>query len=167
MERLRRILRRFVLTFLFVVLFASAALAERYQVTVTRQDSNRYTTGTGHLIVTRYCYMYVYYEEAILDWSGYGGELHFLESDDSCDVDEVLGKIRPDPGAYEISVSRKDTNWYEVHRTDLFIETKRCRVRARRDEAILDWRGHRGEILFLDDDRSCKIEAIWAPFESS
>ena len=41
-------MRRFVLTFLFVVLFASAALAERYQVTVTRQDSNRYTTGTGH-----------------------------------------------------------------------------------------------------------------------
>ena len=53
---------------------AAPALAENYEVNLTRKGSNVYKIdGKDIIIQTRYCYVYAYSEEAILKTSGYGG----------------------------------------------------------------------------------------------
>ena len=60
---------------------ATPALAENYEVNLTRKGSNVYKIdGKDIIIQTRYCYVYAYSEEAIFKASGYGGELIFFDS---------------------------------------------------------------------------------------
>ena len=71
---------------------ATPALAENYEVNLTRKGSNVYKIdGKDIIIQTRYCYVYAYSEEAIFKTSGYGGEVIFFDSKDKCDVKAVFG----------------------------------------------------------------------------
>ena len=64
---------------------AAPALAENYEVNLTRKGSNVYKIdGKDIIIQTRYCYVYAYSEEAIFKSSGYGGEVIFFDSKDKC-----------------------------------------------------------------------------------
>ena len=55
---------------------ATPALAENYEVNLTRKGSNVYKIdGKDIIIQTRYCYVYAYSEEAIFKTSSYGGEV--------------------------------------------------------------------------------------------
>jgi len=60
---------------LLIATFLSiSALADNYEVSVTRKGSNLYKVDTKNIFVhTRYCYEYVYYENSILRMNGYGG----------------------------------------------------------------------------------------------
>ena len=50
---------------------AAPALAENYEVNLTRKGSNVYKIdGKDIIIQTRYCYVYAYSEEAIFKTSG-------------------------------------------------------------------------------------------------
>ena len=65
-----------------------------YEVTVTRKDQDLYEVlGADVYIKTRYCYEYVYYDDAILKIdSNYGfniGTIMF-DSGDTCDVAKIL-----------------------------------------------------------------------------
>jgi hypothetical protein len=63
---------------------AAPALAENYEVNLTRKGSNVYKIdGKDIIIQTRYCYVYAYSEEAIFKSSGYGGEVIFFDSKDN------------------------------------------------------------------------------------
>ena len=63
---------------------AAPALAENYEVNLTRKGSNVYKIdGKDIIIQTRYCYVYAYSEEAIFKTSGYGGEVIFFDSKDT------------------------------------------------------------------------------------
>jgi hypothetical protein len=69
-----------------------ASADEYYKVTVTRKGSDLYQiNGNNTYILTRYCYEYVYYEDAILKMSGSTGEIIFVGSGGSkCDVVQIL-----------------------------------------------------------------------------
>lgn len=97
---------------------AAPALAENYEVNLTRKGSNVYKVdGKDIIIQTRYCYVYAYSEEAIFKSSGYGGEVIFFDSKDKCDVKAVFGLSKQKPGKYVVTVSREDDDWYLVTRT--------------------------------------------------
>jgi hypothetical protein len=88
-----RLLVRLILSMLFIVPLEISA-SDIYEVTVTRKDQDLYEVqGVDVYIKTRYCYEYVYYDDAILKIdsnSGFTiGKLIF-ESGDSCDVAKIL-----------------------------------------------------------------------------
>lgn len=63
----------------------------RYAVTVTRKDSDVYVDRSGAVILTRYCYEYVYGDNAILIWNGpYGSSKIVFSGGATCEVKDVL-----------------------------------------------------------------------------
>ena len=112
------------------------ALAENYEVNLTRKGSNVYKIdGKDIILQTRYCYVYAYSEEAILKTSGYGGEVIFFDSKDKCDVKAVFGVSKQKPGKYVVTVSHEDDDWYEVMGTSSYIKTSACLSLALGEEA--------------------------------
>lgn len=141
---------------------ATPAMAENYEVNLTRKGSNVYKIdGKDIIIQTRYCYVYAYSEEAILKTSGYGGEVIFFDSKDKCDVKAVFGMSRQKPGKYVVTVSREDDDWYEVFGTNSYIKTSSCLSLALGEEAYLTiTQSGFGQMRFKDGD-DCMIEAVY------
>ena len=89
----RRVMATFALAGIGLV---QVAAADYYKVQVTRKSQDFYeVVGSNIYIKTRYCYEYVYYEDAILKIdSPYGynvGEIIFVGSNGAkCDVERVL-----------------------------------------------------------------------------
>ncbi|MDO4223786.1 MAG: hypothetical protein Q4D05_07160 [Acinetobacter sp.] len=70
------------------------AYAEFYKVNVKRIDSNLYQTNDKRvLIVTKYCYEYAYWENAILQYekNSYDNKIIF-ENGQTCEVKDVYSK---------------------------------------------------------------------------
>ncbi len=64
----------------------------KYSISVTRVDNDLYKTMFGTYIKTRYCYEYVYYDDAILIWNGkYSWNNKIIFNDgEVCDVEDVF-----------------------------------------------------------------------------
>ena len=141
---------------------AAPALAENYEVNLTRKGSNVYKIdGKDIIIQTRYCYVYAYSEEAIFKASGYGGELIFFDSKDKCDVKAVFGLSKQKAGKYVVTVSREDDDWYEVLGTDSYIKTSTCLSLALGEEAYLTMSASGfGQLRFEDGD-DCMVEGVY------
>jgi hypothetical protein len=68
---------------------AGIAFGDRYRATVTREDDNLYRVESSGLYVkTRYCYVYCYYEDALIDTDDM--VIHFLDSEEECEIDKIL-----------------------------------------------------------------------------
>lgn len=58
-------------------------------ISVTRKNSNEYEfLGRSMIIKTKYCYEYVYYEDAVI----VDKILVFLEENETCDIDAIYRK---------------------------------------------------------------------------
>ena len=141
---------------------AAPALAESYEVNLTRKGSNVYKIdGKDIIIQTRYCYVYAYSEEAIFKSSGYGGEVIFFDSKDKCDVKAVFGVSKQKPGKFVVTVSREDDDWYAVFGTNSYIKTSSCLSLALGEEAYLSIANSGfGRLRFKDGD-DCMVEAVY------
>ena len=141
---------------------ATPALAENYEVNLTRKGSNVYKIdGKDIIIQTRYCYVYAYSEEAIFKTSGYGGEVIFFDSKDKCDVKAVFGLSKQKPGKYVVTVSREDDDWYEVFGTNAGIKTSSCVSVALGEEGYLTISPSGfGRLRFKDGD-DCMVEGVY------
>jgi len=128
------------------------AYADYYKVNVTRKSSNIYkVTGKEIYIFTKYCYEYVYYSDAILDMHGYTGSIIFLEENQKCDVTGVYGPVELPSGTYEIKVTYRSDNWYEVFGTDIMLKISLCLKLSILEEAILKvYPGNSAKIIFND-----------------
>lgn len=141
---------------------ATPALAENYEVNLTRKGSNVYKVDARDIIIqTRYCYVYAYSEEAIFKSSGYGGEVIFFDSKDKCDVKAVFGVSKQKPGKYVVTVSREDDDWYEVFGTSSYIKTSSCLSLALGEEANLTISPSGFGRLRFDDGDDCMVEAVY------
>lgn len=143
-------------------LHAAPALAENYEVNLTRKGNNVYKIdGKDIIIQTRYCYVYAYSEEAIFKSSGYGGEVIFFDSKVKCDVKAVFGVSKQRPGKFVVTVSHEDDDWYEVFGTNSYIKTSSCLSLALGEEAYLTIAPSGfGRLRFKDGD-DCMVEAVY------
>ena len=141
---------------------AAPALAENYEVNLTRKGSNVYKIdGKDIIIQTRYCYVYAYSEEALFKSSGYGGEVIFFDSKDKCDVKAIFGVSKQKPGKFVVTVSHEDDDWYEVFGTNSYIKTSSCLSLALGEEAYLTIAPPGfGRLRFKDGD-DCIVEAVY------
>ena len=141
---------------------AAPALAENYEVNLTRKGRNIYKIdGMDIIIQTRYCYVYAYSEEAILKTSGYGGQVIFLDSKDKCDVKAVFGRSKQTPGKYNLTVSREDDDWYEVTGTSSYIKTSYCLQLALVEEAQLTIASSGFGRMRFENGYDCMVEGIY------
>ena len=80
---------------LLVLVLASTTFvfaADYYKVNISRVDQDLYKDhNSGNYIQTRYCYEYVYYQDALLKYEpySYSNKLIF-ENDNTCDVEKVF-----------------------------------------------------------------------------
>lgn len=157
-------MRKILLATLAVMmsLQAAPALAENYEVNLTRKGSNVYKVdGKDIIIQTRYCYVYAYSEEVIFKSSGYGGEVIFFDSKDKCDVNAVFGVSKQKPGKYVVTVSREDDDWFEVFGTGSYIKTSSCLSLALGEEAYLTIANSGFGRLRFKDGNDCMVEAVY------
>ena len=141
---------------------AMPALAENYEVHLTRKGSNVYKIdGKDIIIQTRYCYVYAYSEEAIFKTSGYGGEVIFFDSKDKCDVKAVFGVSKQKPGKYVVTVSREEDDWFEIFGTSSYIKTSSCLSLALGEEAYLTIANSGFGILRFKDGNDCMVEGVY------
>ena len=141
---------------------AASALAENYEVNLTRKGSNVYKIdGKDIIIQTYYCYVYAYSEEAIFKTSGYGGELIFFDSKDKCDVKAVFGVSKQKPGKYVVTVSHEDDDWYEVFGSSSYIKTSSCLSLVLGEEAYLTITASGFGRLRFKDGNDCMVEAVY------
>lgn len=141
---------------------AAPALADNYEVNLTRKGSNIYKIdGKDIIIQTRYCYVYAYSEEAIFKTSGYGGEVIFFDSKDKCDVKAVFGVSKQKPGRYVVTVSREDDDWFEVFGASSYIKTSSCLSLALGEEAYLTIANSGFGRLRFKDGNDCMVEGIY------
>jgi hypothetical protein len=136
-----------------------AAAADRYEVSLTRKDSNLYKVdGQPYWVQTRYCYIYGYGEEAVL--SAY--EVVFLDDAEKCDVKRILKEMQPSAGTYKVSLSREDDDLYSTV-DGIFVRTTMCLSLALGEDAILRLNGYGGgTVMFLDDDDRCNVEGVYS-----
>ena len=141
---------------------AAPALAENYEVNLTRKGSNVYKIdGKDIIIQTRYCYVYAYSEEAIFKTSGYGGEVIFFDSKDKCDVKAVFGVSKQKPGKYVVTVSREEDDWFEIFGTSSYIKTSSCLSLALGEEAYLTIANSGFGRLRFKDGNDCMVEGVY------
>jgi hypothetical protein len=141
---------------------AAPALAENYEVNLTRKGSNVYKIdGKDIIIQTRYCYVYAYSEEAIFKTSGYGGEVIFFDSKDKCDVKAVFGVSKQKPGKYVVTVSREEDDWFEIFGTRSYIKTSSCLSLALGEEAYLTIANSGFGRLRFKDGNDCTVEGVY------
>ena len=141
---------------------AAPALAENYEVNLTRKASNVYKIdGKDIIIQTRYCYVYAYSEEAIFKTSGYGGEVIFFDSKDKCDVKAVFGVSKQKPGKYVVTVSREEDDWFEIFGTSSYIKTSSCLALALGEEAYLTIANSGFGRLRFKDGNDCMVEGVY------
>lgn len=138
--------------------------ANTWEINVTRKDSNLYQiTGKDSFVNTKYCYVYAFSEDAYLRVDGYDKKIIFTDSKDSCDVDNVFSMVNIDSGKYEVEVSKKEDNWYEIYGTDNMIKTSMCLSLALNERAILSMDGYSAGELIFDDGDSCNVEGVYSP----
>ena len=141
---------------------AAPALAENYEVNLTRKASNVYKIdGKDIIIQTRYCYVYAYSEEAIFKTSGYSGEVIFFDSKDKCDVKAVFGVSKQKPGKYVVTVSREEDDWFEIFGTSSYIKTSSCLSLALGEEAYLTIANSGFGRLRFKDGNDCMVEGVY------
>ena len=141
---------------------AVPALAENYEVNLTRKGSNVYKIdGKDIIIQTRYCYVYAYSEEAIFKTSGYSGEVIFFDSKDKCDVKAVFGVSKQKPGKYVVTVSREEDDWFEIFGTSSYIKTSSCLSLALGEEAYLTIANSGFGRLRFKDGNDCMVEGVY------
>ena len=141
---------------------AAPALAENYEVNLTRKASNVYKIdGKDIIIQTRYCYVYAHSEEAIFKTSGYGGEVIFFDSKDKCDVKAVFGVSKQKPGKYVLTVSREEDDWFEIFGTSSYIKTSSCLSLALGEEAYLTIANSGFGRLRFKDGNDCMVEGVY------
>lgn len=135
------------------------AMSQKYSVSVTRKFQNFYQVdGRQFFIATRYCYVYAYSEDAILDVAQQ--QIHFLNSRDACDVNSYYTAARLSPGRYSVTVSRKEDNLYEVSGGGMLIRTSLCLELALADDAVLSWEGIGGTLHFLSARENCDVAQL-------
>lgn len=61
---------------------------------------------------------------------------------------------------YEVNLTRKGSNVYEVDGKDIIIQTRHCYVYAYSEEAILKTPGYGGEVFFFDSKDKCDVKAV-------
>lgn len=70
------------------------------------------------------------------------------------EVDAIYVPVKLDIGKYEVELTKIGSNFYQIHGTSLYIETKFCMEYAVREEAILhissSYGFSIGEVFFLD-----------------
>lgn len=70
------------------------------------------------------------------------------------DAKAVYVPTKIDTGKYEVELTRIDSNFYQIHGTQLYVETKYCYEYATRDDAILNITSNygytRGEVIFWE-----------------
>lgn len=147
---------------LTILLSSGISMADNYEVSVTRKGSNLYKVDGENIFVhTRYCYEYVYYENAILKMNGNYGEIVFIDSGEKCDVSAVYGQSDQPPGNYSVTISRKDNDWYEVWGSDVYIKTSGCLSLALGEEAILKISAGGYGTLIVGGNQ-CMVEGVFA-----
>ncbi|MCW9200516.1 hypothetical protein ACW7AU_26940, partial [Klebsiella pneumoniae] len=82
---------------------------------------------------------------------------------DAYNVDNVFSMVNIDSGKYEVEVSKKEDNWYEVYGTDNMIKTSMCLSLALNEKAILSMDGYSAGELIFDDGDSCNVEGVYSP----
>jgi hypothetical protein len=154
-----KILRIFLM---LALLFPAAAIADNYEVSVTRKGSNLYKVdGKNIYIHTRYCYEYVYSESAFLKMSGYSGEIIFLDSGGKCDVKAVYGPSEQKTGKYTVTINREDDDWYEIWGSGIYIKTSGCLSLALGQEAVLSISAGGYGTLYVDGNQ-CMVEGLYS-----
>lgn len=145
-----------------ILVFSSAAMAENYEISVTRKGSNLYKVDLKDIFIhTRYCYEYAYSETSILKMSGTSGEIIFTEANDSCQVKAVYGKSEQAPGNFMVTVNREDDDWYEVFGQGIYIKTSACISLALGTEAVLTIAAGGYGTLHIEGNQ-CMVEGIYS-----
>lgn len=125
------------------------ARAEFYEVYLTRIEQDVYQDMTSRLlVVTRYCYQYVYGAEAVLSYQqgSASNRVYFPSSNDSC---AVRGVYRPN-----LSLTRVDSDLYRDDNTRRYLRTRYCYEYAYgQDAIILDDR-----VIFVDGRNACDLD---------
>ena len=147
---------------LIAFLMPSLAIADNYEVSVTRKGSNLYKVdGKSILIQTRYCYEYVYYEDSFLKMNGYFGEIIFTDSGGKCDVKAVYGPSNQKAGKYAVKISRESDNWYEIWGQGIYIKTSICLSLALVKEAFLVLNASGYGTLYVGNNK-CMVEGVYS-----
>ena len=66
---------------------------------------------------------------------------------------------------YEVSVTRKGSNLYQIDRKNVFIHTRYCYEYVYYETSLLRMNGYSGEIIFLDSASKCDVKAVYGPAE--
>ncbi|WP_027389221.1 hypothetical protein [Chrysiogenes arsenatis] len=148
--------------FLVFIGLSIFAVAGNYEVTITRNDQDRYEViGKDIFIHTQNCYEYEYYSGAILKMAGYRGKIIFPNSKKQCDVIGVYGLSNQNAGNYQVSVSRESSNLYKIVGNDMYIKTAACVRPGMMIEAILSINAGGRGTLYMDGNE-CMVIGIYS-----
>ncbi|MGF6455283.1 hypothetical protein [Pseudomonas frederiksbergensis] len=155
-------LNKWALLALAMSAFTPLAMADIYEISVTRKGANLYKVdGKEIFIRTQYCYEYAYSETAILEAYGTVGDLKFVDSSSECPVKAIFGKSKQTSGKYAVQVSQDNDDWYEVYGQGIYIHTNGCFSMAMNEDATLDLSAGGYGSLLIDGDQ-CSVEGIYS-----
>jgi hypothetical protein len=122
------------------------ANAATYTVSVTRVSQDAYRdTMSGLVILTRYCYEYVYSQDAVLDYArGSGGNLYF-DGSSSCEVAGVRKS--------NARLSRVNNDLYKDELSGGYLRTSLCLELALGEEALV----LQDRVIFLHSKNDCSL----------
>lgn len=142
--------------------FSTLAFADSYGVNVTRVGSDIYKIVSEDILIhTKGCYKYVTDERSFLEMRGFTGALDFIDSGGKCEVRAVYKRSEPDVGNYPVTVSRRNTDWYEIRGQGMFIKTNSCFSRAIDKDATLSLSSEGDGTLIVEGDE-CTVEGVYS-----
>lgn len=141
----------------------ATAHAETYAIGVSHKATNLYKIdGKDMLIHTRDCDAYGYTGNASLKTGEAGAELRFNDTKEKCAVEGVYDAAKPSKKKYGVTISRVETDWFEVSGSKLYLKSEpRCLLMAIKEPVTLEVSGDVGGYLIFPSGKKCKVEGMY------
>lgn len=145
-----------------LVFVATPAFAETFEVVAKRESSNLYSLDRGRAYaITRLCHVYAYSDEAVVEWSGSRGTIHFKDDDEDCDIRKLLVRTTLGEGTYRVQVSREGDGFFSMNFGSTYLRAPFCFEFPFGEEAFLIWNGFSGTLKLKNPDRACDVDGVW------
>ena len=148
-------------TLLLSIIIPSVSVAEEYAITVTQVGGNLFWEPEREIYIqTEYCFVDIGTKEVVLNIVDEAGSL-IISDKTSCEIKNIFGKAQLEAGAYTITVSREDDNWYTIDGQEAALNTEGCLGSVENVAAELTVEENGSGTLKLADEE-CSVKGIYS-----
>ena len=165
----------FILCLFFIAMSAHSVFSEilfpKNKMSVNWVGDNLYETADKDmLILTKNCFIHVYYAEAAINKEGGSGVIAFEGEAKPCEIKEIFMRDDFAPGRYELVSGGNDGvapgELIAVRNKNAYVKTRECGRASEKTADYLKMFSKKIGVVRFKDGSSCKVDGVFKRLSS-